>query len=73
MEAANAPVSATCVHPGGIKTNIARASKMHPSVALLGVDLDSAAGDFERKFRVTGPLRHAEIDRELVAPRPPWM
>ena len=54
LEITGAPVSATCVHPGGIKTNIAQASKVHPSMAALGVDdLDEAKGRFERAFRVT--------------------
>jgi len=54
LEITGAPVSATCVHPGGIKTNIARASKMHPSMAELGVDdVDKAKSRFERAFRVT--------------------
>lgn len=54
LEITGAPVSATCVHPGGIKTNIARASKMHASMAELGVeDADEGRARFERAFRVT--------------------
>lgn len=54
LEIMGAPVSATCVHPGGIKTNIARASKVHPSVRDLGIDdVDGAGRRFERAFRVT--------------------
>ncbi len=54
LEITGAPVSATCVHPGGIKTNIARASKVHPSMAELGVDdSDEAKTRFERAFRVS--------------------
>jgi NAD(P)-dependent dehydrogenase (short-subunit alcohol dehydrogenase family) len=54
LEITGAPVSATCVHPGGIKTNIARASKVHASMAELGVDdLDKAKSRFEAAFRVT--------------------
>jgi NAD(P)-dependent dehydrogenase (short-subunit alcohol dehydrogenase family) len=54
LEITGAPVSATCVHPGGIKTNIARASKVHPSMADLGVDdLAAAPRRFERAFRVS--------------------
>jgi len=54
LEITGAPVSATCVHPGGIKTNIARASKMHPSMADLGVgDLEQTKSRFERAFRVS--------------------
>jgi NAD(P)-dependent dehydrogenase (short-subunit alcohol dehydrogenase family) len=54
LEMSGAPVSATCVHPGGIKTNIARASKVHPSMADLGIDdLEEARNRFERGFRVS--------------------
>jgi NAD(P)-dependent dehydrogenase (short-subunit alcohol dehydrogenase family) len=54
LEITGVPVSATSVHPGGIKTNIARASKVHPSVADLGVrDLEGAHGRFERLFRIS--------------------
>ena len=54
LELTRAPVSATCVHPGGIKTNIAKASKMHRSIADLGIDdFEHARGRFERALRVT--------------------
>lgn len=54
LEITKAPVSATSVHPGGIKTNIARASKVHPSMADLGIDdLEAAKLNFEKMFRVT--------------------
>ena len=54
LEITGAPVSATCVHPGGIKTNIARASKVHPSMADLGVaDVESTRTRFEQAFRVS--------------------
>lgn len=52
LEISGAPVSATSVLPGGIKTNIVRSAKVHPSVADLG--FDSAARErFERNFRTT--------------------
>lgn len=53
MKMSGAPVAVTCVHPGGIKTNIAKASKMHPSIADLGVEVEGARERFERGFRVT--------------------
>lgn len=53
LEITGAPVSATCVHPGGIRTNIAKASKMHVSLTDLGVDLATAQKRFERAFRVS--------------------
>jgi hypothetical protein len=36
-----------------VKTNIARASKLHPSLTELGVDLATATSDFETQFRTT--------------------
>jgi NAD(P)-dependent dehydrogenase (short-subunit alcohol dehydrogenase family) len=53
LELMSSCVTATCVHPGGVKTNIARATKVHPSVAALGVDVDAAASEFEKMFRTT--------------------
>lgn len=54
LEVTGAPVSATCVHPGGIKTNIARNARVDPSVKHLGVkDVEKSRASFERMFRVT--------------------
>ncbi|MBX3207233.1 MAG: SDR family NAD(P)-dependent oxidoreductase [Labilithrix sp.] len=54
LEITGAPVSATCVHPGGIKTNIVKAAKIHPSMHALGFDdLEESKARFERAFRVT--------------------
>ena len=47
-------VSATCVHPGGIKTNIARDARMNDSVReLLGQNPDKSRGQFEKAFTTT--------------------
>ncbi|MGJ8668312.1 MAG: SDR family NAD(P)-dependent oxidoreductase [Oceanococcus sp.] len=47
-------VSATCVHPGGIKTNIARDARMNSSVKeLTGVDGNANQKNFEKMFRTT--------------------
>ena len=44
-------VSATCVHPGGIKTNIARNARMNGSVKeILGRDAKEAQAIFEKAF-----------------------
>jgi short-subunit dehydrogenase len=54
LDMMRAPVSATSVHPGGIKTNIARAARMNASVKDLGVkDLANSHVQFERFFRTT--------------------
>jgi len=54
LEVTNAPVSATCVHPGGIKTNIAKNARMDPSLKDLGVkDPEASRRQFEKMFKVT--------------------
>ncbi|HLK36265.1 MAG TPA: SDR family oxidoreductase, partial [Polyangiaceae bacterium] len=54
LEMTRSPVSATCVHPGGIKTNIARAARVSESVKSIGVkDVEKGRESFERMFRVT--------------------
>jgi NAD(P)-dependent dehydrogenase (short-subunit alcohol dehydrogenase family) len=60
LEMTGSAVRATSVHPGGIKTNIARASRMHSSLAELGLDVATASADFEQSFRLT-PAEAAEI------------
>ncbi len=58
LEIEGAPVSVTTVHPGGIKTNIARNARMDPSVTALAGDAEQARADFERMF-VTSPEKAA--------------
>ena len=61
LDLMKAPVSASSVHPGGIKTNIARAARMNKSVLDLGVkDLENSHRQIEEQFRVTAD-RAAEI------------
>jgi NAD(P)-dependent dehydrogenase (short-subunit alcohol dehydrogenase family) len=72
LDLMGAPVSATSVHPGGIKTNIARASKIHGSLKDLGfADTGTVAGHFEKAFRVTAEEAAETILRgvERNAPR----
>ena len=38
LDIEKAPVSVTCVHPGGIKTNIAKAAKMNDSIKSMGLN-----------------------------------
>ncbi len=58
LEIEGAPVSVTTIHPGGIKTNIARNARMDPSIALLSPYPESAQADFERMF-ITSPEKAA--------------
>lgn len=46
-------VSATSVHPGGIKTNIAKAARMDASVKQIGLDEKEATAKFEKNFITT--------------------
>jgi len=50
LDAAHNGVSATTIHPGGIKTNIARNARMSHSLHELGMDPQQAIKDFERLF-----------------------
>lgn len=51
LEMARSCVSATCVHPGGIKTNIAQAARVSDSVAIsTGKSLAAATKEFETTF-----------------------
>lgn len=76
LDVARCGVSATCVHPGGIKTNIARNARINESVSDLGADPASARRDFERLL-VTSPdaaaraiVRAVQLDkrRALIGP-----
>jgi butyryl-CoA dehydrogenase len=58
LEIEGADVSATTVHPGGIKTNIARNARMDASVSGIAGDPDKAVRDFERAF-ITTPEKAA--------------
>jgi butyryl-CoA dehydrogenase len=63
LEIERAPVSVTTVHPGGIKTNIAKNARMDPSVTELAGDPEKALADFERAF-ITSPEKAA---RQILA------
>jgi NAD(P)-dependent dehydrogenase (short-subunit alcohol dehydrogenase family) len=51
-------VSATSIHPGGIKTAIARSARMNQSIADLGLNFDTSSEKFERAF-FTSPEKAA--------------
>ncbi len=63
LEIEGAPVSVTTIHPGGIKTNIARNARMDPSVTEITGDPERARRDFERIF-ITSPEKAA---RQILA------
>ncbi|MBP7485380.1 MAG: SDR family oxidoreductase [Aquabacterium sp.] len=54
LDMENCGVSATCVHPGGIKTNIAMAGKVDPSMQkLTGVDAETQKRRANKAINVT--------------------
>jgi len=61
MQVAGHPVKVTTVHPGGIKTNIAR-----NMTAVDGVDKDELANTFDKKLANTTPEKAARIILEAV-------
>ena len=63
LEIEGAPVSVTTVHPGGIKTNIARNARVNESVTGISGDPEKARAEMERVF-VTSPDKAA---RQILA------
>ncbi len=64
LDIAGWPVSATCVHPGGIKTNIARSARIGGDMAKLP-DAEKMTADFEKMF-ITTPAKAADIILKAV-------
>ncbi len=60
LELSGAPVSATSVHPGGIKTSVARSARSDDSLRSLGVNPEESRKNFEKLF-VTEPEKAAEV------------
>jgi NAD(P)-dependent dehydrogenase (short-subunit alcohol dehydrogenase family) len=54
------PVSATSVHPGGIKTNIAKSARTSASMRSLGMDDRNSTSEFEKAF-ITTPEKAALV------------
>ncbi|TCB50524.1 SDR family NAD(P)-dependent oxidoreductase [Acinetobacter terrestris] len=51
LDMENCGVSALCVHPGGIRTNIANAAKMNDSIRTLGMHPEKSAKAFNKLLR----------------------
>ncbi len=51
LDMENCGVSALCVHPGGIRTNIANAAKMNDSIRSLGMHPEKSAKSFNKLLR----------------------
>ncbi|MCA9687994.1 MAG: SDR family NAD(P)-dependent oxidoreductase [Myxococcales bacterium] len=70
LELDGLPIGVTCVHPGGIKTNIARSSRYNEDDSTQSHD--ELADEFERRLARTTPERCAQIILDAVrrnAPR----
>ncbi|MCH4248790.1 MAG: SDR family NAD(P)-dependent oxidoreductase [Acinetobacter populi] len=63
-------VSATCVHPGGIRTNIAKAAKMSDSLKSLGMDPNKSIQSFDKLLR-TPPEEAAQVILNAVKANKP--
>ena len=68
LEVAGNGVSATTIHPGGIKTNIARNARMDPEVAELNGGRGEIAKQFD-KMAMTSPQKAARQILAAVAGR----
>ena len=70
LELEDCGVSATSVHPGGIKTNIARSARFDPSVsAMTGQSAERAKAQFERLFITSADSAATTILKAVKANR----
>lgn len=66
LEISGAKVSATSVHPGGIRTNILKAARIDDSLTTLGIlDPKGQRGSFERMFRTSAEEAAKQILRAV--------
>src|SRR5207249_6795977 len=64
LDLAGSPVSATCIHPGGVKTNIARAARIDESAAaLIGSDVETSRASFDQLLVTTAESAARKILR----------
>jgi len=64
LDLARSPVSATCIHPGGIRTNIARAARIDESAAaLIGSDVETSRASFDQLLVTTAESAARKILR----------
>ncbi|MEC7120042.1 MAG: SDR family NAD(P)-dependent oxidoreductase [Pseudomonadota bacterium] len=65
LDMQNCGVSVTCVHPGGIRTNIAKAARMNDSLKTLGMDAQKSIKNFDKLLR-TPPEVAAKVILDAV-------
>ncbi|MEZ4394813.1 MAG: SDR family NAD(P)-dependent oxidoreductase [Polyangiales bacterium] len=70
QELADTPVRVSCVHPGGIKTDIARRGRHYEDAHGGPADPDRVAADFERAARTTADEAAQVILRGVLADEP---
>ncbi|WP_111896172.1 SDR family NAD(P)-dependent oxidoreductase [Acinetobacter sp. MB5] len=54
-------VGALCVHPGGVRTNIAKSARSNQSLQSLGIETDGTQQDFEKLLRTPPELAAKKI------------
>ena len=69
LEIANSCVSATTVHPGGIRTNIVRNARMDDALVEQAGDVDERAAQFERIARTSPEQAAAQILKAVLRNR----
>jgi NAD(P)-dependent dehydrogenase (short-subunit alcohol dehydrogenase family) len=61
LDLAASPVSATCIHPGGVRTAIARSARLDPALeAMVGMPLQQAREQFDKLLATTSAEQAAE-------------
>jgi NAD(P)-dependent dehydrogenase (short-subunit alcohol dehydrogenase family) len=61
LELEGSPVSATCVHPGGVRTNIARDARIDPAVGVaIGADVEVSRSRFDKMLHRTSAASAAQ-------------
>ena len=65
LDIQNCGVSVTCVHPGGIRTNIAKAARMKDNLSTLGMDAQKSIKNFDKLLR-TPPEEAARVILDAV-------
>lgn len=68
LEVEGAPVSVTCVHPGGIKTNIARSARLSGG-STYGMDASTVASEFDRMAHTTPEQAAQDIVNAILKNR----
>lgn len=66
LQVEGSPIGVTCVHPGGIKTNIARSARLTPSKGMVD---EASARTMEKAFRTTPERAAQDIIKAILKNR----